>query len=418
MTEGEKVSARSQRFYNGYGTAYNGIVVVAGARTPLGRVNGALARLNCTQMMRIAGLAALERAGIDRQTIDQVVFANAHPSSVDALFLPRHVALGLGLRQETPALLVQRICGSGIQVTSTAADEIVAGRARALLIGGADSTTRTPTVAFGGRMGYDFGQSPGFKDLFFEALTDSYIGQPLGITGENLAHQYQLSRHEVDQFAYESHTRAYRAVESGVFAQEIVSVRADKQVRLNTREKEFCKDETPRPDTSLEALAKLRPSFKEDGVQTAGNSCALADGAACLVVASCEEVSHQKLTALGRVVSVGVCGVDPNVMGIGPVPASKIALEMAGLKVPDIGRWEINEAFGAQVLACQKALGIERDKLNVNGGAIAFGHPLAATGVRLVLTLLYELARAGERYGVASACIGGGQGIAMVLEVV
>ncbi len=418
MAYGNKAAARSQRFDNGFGASYEGIFVVAGARTPLGRINGALGRVNCTSMGRIVGSAALERARIDRAVIDQLIFANAHPSSVDALFLPRHVALGCQLRPETPALLVQRICGSGVQVLATAADEIAAGRARAVLAGGADSTTLTPTVSFGGRMGYDFGQSPGFKDLYLEALTDSYIGSPLGITAENLAVQYKLTREQVDQFAYESHTSARRAVDAGIFADEIVSVVADKQVRLNIKEKEFSQDETPRATTSLEALSKLRPAFKEDGVQTAGNSCALADGAAALVIAGGEEISRQNLPVLGRIVSVGVCGVEASVMGIGPVPASEIALSMAGLKVEDIGRWEINEAFGAQVLACQKALGIEREKLNVNGGAIAFGHPLAATGSRLAITVLHELARSRQRYGIASACIGGGQGIAMVLEAV
>lgn len=416
MSSSKSVEAKSKRFTNGYGTAYNGIFAVAGARTPLGRIAGSLGRINCTQLGSIVAKAALERSKIDPESIDQLIFANAHPSSVDALFLPRHIALACGLREETPALLVQRICGSGIQVLASAADEIAGGRARNALVGGADSTTLTPTVSFSGRLGYDFGQGPSFKDLYFEALVDSRIGTPLGVTAENLAQKHNLKRDEVDKFAYESHTWARKAVDAGTFNDEIVAVKSDKHTRLNCREKEFGKDETPRQETSMEALSQLRPVFKDDGVQTAGNSCALADGAAALVIASQAEVESQKLAALGRIVSVGVCGVDPKVMGIGPVPSALIALEMAGLKVDDISRWEINEAFAAQVLACQKELGIRRERLNVNGGAIAFGHPLAATGSRLALTVLHELKRSGEKYGCVSACIGGGQGIAMVLE--
>jgi acetyl-CoA acetyltransferase family protein len=418
MGSSNGVEAKSRRFSNGFGTLYEGIFAVDGARTPLGKINGSLGRMTSTQMGRIAARAALERSKIDPETIDQLIFANAHPSSVDALFLPRHIALSCNLRKEIPALLVQRICGSGIQVLSTAADEIAAGKARAVIAGGADSTTLTPTVSFGGRMGYDFGHSPSFKDLYFEALKDTFIGNPLGVTAENLAKQYKIGREQADQFAYESHTWARRAVDSGTFADETVAIESDKEIRLNCREKQFAKDETPRVDTSLEALEKLHPVFAKDGVQTAGNSCALADGAASLVVASATEIKNQKLAPLGRIVSVGVCGVDPHVMGIGPAPSAKIALEMAGLAVDDIDLWEINEAFAAQVIACQKELGIARERLNVNGGAIAFGHPLAATGSRLALTVLHELRRRRQKYAVASACIGGGQGIAMILECV
>ncbi|MBZ0187650.1 MAG: thiolase family protein, partial [Candidatus Obscuribacterales bacterium] len=311
-------SAESKRFANGFGTKYSGIWVVAGARSPFGRVNGSLGKVNCTQLAQVVGNEALERSSIDRKTIDQVVFANVHPSSVDALFLPRHVVLGLGLKEETPALLVQRICGSGIQVVSTAADEIVAGRARAALVGGADSTTLTPTVQFGGRMGYDFGRSPGFKDLYFEALTDSYIGKPLGNTAEKLAEDYKITRQQVDQFAYESHSRARQAVDSGLLDEEIVPFESGGNgLKLKIRGKKIERDETPRSDISLESMSKLPAVFKKDGVQTAGNSCALADGAAALVIAGDDEVKKQGLKPLGRLVSVGVCGVDPSVMGIG-----------------------------------------------------------------------------------------------------
>lgn len=409
-------SLTATRFPNGFGTLYEGIFVVGGARTALGKICGSLAKVNCTQLGFITGKAALERAKIELSTVDQVVFANAHPSSTDALFLPRHIALRCGLREETPALLVQRICGSGMQVIGTAADEIATSRARSVLIGGADSTTLTPTVAFGGRMGHDFGSNPPFRDLFLDALVDTYIGTPLGITAENLAVEFGISREETDKFAYESQKRASDAIRNGVFKEEIVSVKAGDGIKINSREKEFCIDETPRAETTLEGLAKLKPSFKENGVQTAGNSCALADGAASLVLASEEEVTRQGLKPLGRVVSVGVCGCDPKSMGIGPVPAAKIALQMAGLSVDKIDRWEINEAFGAQILAVMKALEIERGKLNVNGGAIAFGHPLACTGTRISLAVLHELRRSNLRYGVASACIGGGQGIAVVFE--
>ncbi|MFQ5571837.1 MAG: thiolase family protein [Rhodothermales bacterium] len=415
MAEGSSLSGR--RYDNGFGTSYRGVSVVAGARTPFGRISGSLAGVNATQLGTVVGKAAIERAKIDPETIDQLVFANVHPSSVDAVFLPRHITLRCGLRRHTPAMLVQRICGSGIETIATAADQICTARARAVLVGGADSTSLTPTVSFGGRDGYRFGASPGFKDLFFEALTDSFAGIPLAITAENLAEEYALSREEVDVYAARSQHEAARATETGILQEEIVPVIAGNGIRLNGRKKEFIRDETLRSTTTLQGLAGLPPVFKKDGVQTAGNSSALADGAAALVVAGDEEIERQGLSSLGRVVSVGVCGVDPEVMGIGPVPAIHIALEMAGLTVADIDCWEINEAFGAQIVAVEKALDLDREKLNVNGGAIAFGHPLAATGGRLSLTLLHELRRSGLRYGVASACIGGGQGIAMVFEV-
>ncbi len=414
----EKAHCSGKRFDNGFGAAYQNVSIVAGARTPLGKVCGTLGTVNCTELGTIAGRAALERAKIDPATIDQLVFANVHPSSTDAVFLPRHIALQCGLREETPASLVQRICGSGIETISAAADQICGDRARAVLVGGTDSTTLTPTVSFGGRLGYGFGSSPGFEDLFFSALTDTYVKIPLAITAENLAHQYKLSRQEVDEFACRSQTLACEAIESGAMAEEIVVVKAGAGIRLNARTKEFARDETPRPGTTLEALEKLKPVFKEGGVQTAGNSSALADGAAALVVASAEEIERQGLEALGRIVAIGVCGVDPKVMGIGPVPAICIALELAGLSVDDIERWEINEAFGAQIVAVERALVIDREKLNVQGGAIALGHPLAATGARLSLSVLHQLRRLGGGHGIASACIGGGQGIALVVEVV
>lgn len=410
------VSASSRRFSDGYGTAYNGIWLVGGARTPLGKIKGSLANLNAKQLAVIAGRSALERAKVDKETVDEVVFANAHPSSCDALFLPRHVALETGLRTGVQALLVQRICGSGIQVLSTAADEIVAGRARTVLAGGSDTTTRTPAVAFSARMGFEFGSGPVLEDLFFKALIDTHIGTPLGVTGENLAAKYKISRDEVDEFAYESHTRARKSVDENLLADEIVAVKSDREFRLNGA-REFALDETPRRETTMEGLSALKPVFKENGVQTAGNSCALADGAGAFVVAGDDEVKRQNLSPVGRIVSIGVSGVEPAEMGIGPAPASRIALELAGLSADDIDRWEINEAFGAQVLACQKELSIDRERLNVNGGAIAFGHPLAATGVRLTLAVLRQLRECRGRYGVASACIGGGQGIAMIVEV-
>jgi len=415
MADNAELTGR--RFETGFGMQYQGVSLVAGARTPFGRISGTLSRITATQLGTLAGRASLERAKIDPETVDQVIFANVHPTSVDAVFLPRHVALHCGLREETPAMLVQRICGSGIETISAAADQICTERSRAVLVGGADSTSLTPTVAFGGRDGHAFGASPGFRDLFLDALVDSYPGIPLAITAENLAEQYDVTREEVDVYACRSQTQATHATASGFFQDEIVPIHAGNGIRLGRRQKSIEEDEVLRSNTTLEGLAGLKAVFKQDGVQTAGNSSALADGGTASVVASDKEIERQGLPTLGRVVSVGVCGVDPKVMGIGPVPAVEIALEMAGLKRDDIDRWEINEAFGAQIVAVEKALGLDREKLNVNGGAIAFGHPLAATGGRLCLTLLYELRRQGMRYGVASACIGGGQGIAMVLEV-
>jgi acetyl-CoA acetyltransferase family protein len=413
----DKAKLTGRRFESGFGTRYKGVSLVSGARTPFGRISGSLSRVTATQLGTLAGRAALERAGIDPETVDQVIFANVHPTSVDAVYLPRHVALHCGLRQETPAKLVQRICGSGIETISSAADQICTNRAGAVLVGGADSTSLTPTVAFGGRDGYPFGASPGFRDLFLDALVDPYPGIPLAITAENLADEYELTREEVDVFAHRSQHLAAEASEKGLLKDEIVPIESGNGIRLGRRQKSFDVDEVLRTETTLEGLAKLSAVFKQDGVQTAGNSSALADGGTASVVASDEEIERQGLPVLGRVVSVGVCGVDPKVMGIGPVPSVEIALEMANLKIGDIDLWEINEAFGAQIVAVEKALRLDRARLNVNGGAIAFGHPLAATGGRLAMTLLFELRRQGLRFGVASACIGGGQGIAMVFEV-
>ncbi len=412
-----KAALTGRRFESGFGTRYHGVSVVSGARTPFGKISGALSRITATQLGTIAGKAAIERAEIDPARIDQVIFANVHPTSVDAVYLPRHVGLKCGLNTTTPAKLVQRICGSGIETLSAAADQICTDRSRAVLVGGADSTSLTPTVSFGGRDGYAFGASPGFRDLFLDALVDSFPGIPLAITAENLAEEYSLSREEVDVFACRSQAEAARAAEGGLLSEEIAPIVSGDGIRLGRRQKRIDADEVLRPDTTLEGLSKLKAVFKQDGVQTAGNSSALADGGTASVIASDAEIKSQGLPGLGHIISVGVSGVAPEVMGIGPVPSIEIALEMAGLTIEDIDRWEINEAFGAQIVAVERALGLDREKLNVNGGAIAFGHPLAATGGRLCLTLLNELRRNDLRYGVASACIGGGQGIAMVLEV-
>ncbi len=389
------------------------IVLLEGVRTGFGAFGGSLKDLSATDLGVIAAKGALERAKVDPAWIDHTVFGNVVQTSPDAIYLARHIGLKSGVPIERPALTLNRLCGSGQEAIVTGARMILAGDADFVLAGGTESMSQAPHIVRGARWGIGFGVNTQFEDMLWTALVDSYTGLPMAITAENLAEQYHVTREEQDRFALLGQQRAKQAWDDGRMQEEIVSVPLKDRKGNVTN---FAKDEIIRPDATMEGLAKLPARFKKDGTVTAGNASGIVDGAAAVVVTTMEKAKERGLKPLGRLVSWGTAGVDPNVMGIGPVPAIRIALKKAGLTLKDMDLVEINEAFAAQVLACVKELGIDMERFNVNGGAIAIGHPLGATGARLTMTLLYELRRRGKRYGVASMCIGGGQGIAAVVK--
>jgi acetyl-CoA acyltransferase 2 len=385
------------------------IVIVDGARTPMAEYNGHFTDISAIDLAVIASKEALSRSKVSPEDIDQVIVGNALQTSGDAIYGARHVGLKAGVPKQVPALTVNRLCGSGIQSIINAAEQIELGEAKTILAGGMENMSQAPHVIRGARKGFKLGQS-NMEDSLMVALLDTYCGLYMAQTAENLARKYNISREEQDRFALRSQQCAGEAVKSGRLAEEIVAVPVGKKGEL-VRE-----DDHLRPDANMEGLAKLKPAFSKDGFVTAGNASGIVDGAAMVVVTSGENAKAKGQKPLGRIVSWGITGVDPDIMGIGPVPATHIALKKAGLKLADLDLIEVNEAFAAQILAVAKDLGINEEKLNVNGGAIALGHPLAASGTRLVLTVLYELRRRNKRYGLASACIGGGQGIAMIVE--
>lgn len=407
----------------GIGMQYEDVYLVNGARTAFGKFCGTLGKVSPTDLGIFASRAAIKRSGLAASDLDQAIIANIGQAAGDAYFLPRHIALFAGLKTTVPALMVQRICASGLETIITATEQIILGKAQSALCCGTENMSLAPTVSFGNRMGYPLGR-PVFKDMLWEALDDTAAGYPMGCTAENLATKHGISKAEVDAFAIQSQQKALAAIESGFIAGEIEPLNSTvfeaeglkpRKAFLPRGVADFATDENVR-NTNEAALAKLPPSFTKDGVQTAGNSSGIVDGSAAVVVAHGDVVKNKSLTPLSRIVASASCGVDPKYMGIGPVPAIHIIMEMTGLNMDDIGLIEINEAFGAQLLACQKELNIDPDKLNVNGGAIAYGHPLAATGTRLALTLSREMQRRQVKYGIASACIGGGQGTALLLE--
>jgi acetyl-CoA acetyltransferase family protein len=385
------------------------IFIVNGARTPMAEYNGHFSDISAIDLAAAAATEALSRSGVGADSIDHVIVGNALQTSGDAIYGARHVGLKAGVPKEVPALTVNRLCGSGIQSIINAAEQIQLGEARTVLAGGMENMSQAPHVVRGARKGLKLGAAP-MEDSLMVALLDTYCGLYMAQTAENLARKYEISREEQDRFALRSQQCASDAMKSGRLADEIVPVAAGR------KGEKVSSDDHIRPDTTMEGLAKLKPAFSKDGFVTAGNASGIVDGAAMVVVASEEQAKDRK--PLGRIVSWGVAGCDPEVMGIGPVPATKIALKKAGMQLSDIDLVELNEAFAAQALAVAKELGIDMEKLNVNGGAIALGHPLAASGTRLVLTVLHELRRRGKKYGLATACIGGGQGIAMIVESV
>ena len=387
------------------------VFILGGARTPMTQHVGALKDVSAIDLGAIASKAALERTGTKPEWIDHVVFGNVQQSSVDAHYGARHVGLKAGLPQEVPALTVNRLCGSGIQAVINGAQHIQLDEAGFVLAGGMENMSQLPHIIRGLRGGLKLGQGK-LEDWLWEGLNDPYAGCTMAITAENCAVKYGITREESDAYALRSQQLAQQAWTSGIMKDEVVPVEIKSKKGVTLIEK----DDHMRPDTTLEILAKLPTVFKKDGVVTAGNASGIVDGAAALVIAGEEAVKAKGAEPLGRIVSWATVGVDPTLMGMGPAPAIRKALERAGLKLADLDLIEINEAFAPQYLACEKELGLDRNKVNVNGGAIAIGHPLGASGARLLMTLLLELRRRGKKYGVASACIGGGQGIAMIIE--
>ena len=387
------------------------VFILGGKRTPMGEYVGALKDISAIDLGAIASKAALETTGVAPEEIDHTIIGNALQTSGDAIYGARHVALKAGIPYDRPALTVNRLCGSGIQAIVSGAQMIQLGEARACLVGGMESMSQAPHVIRGARSGFGLGQGK-LEDSLMVALLDTYCNTPMAGTAENLARKFEISREAQDKYALRSQQAAKHALDAGVFAEEIVPV----EIKNRKGSTFFDHDDHLRPETTMGGLAKLKPAFAKDGFVTAGNASGIVDGAASLVIAEEAFVKSKNLQPLGRIVSWAYTGVEPEIMGIGPVPASLQALEKAGLKLSDMDLVEVNEAFAAQYLAVEQELGLDREKTNVNGGAIALGHPLAATGTRLVLTLLLELRRRKGRYGLATACIGGGQGIAIVCE--
>jgi acetyl-CoA acetyltransferase family protein len=387
-------------------------IILDGARTPFGRFGGTLRRISATQLGVAAASAALARSQIPPLAVDHVIFGNVVQSSADAVYLARHVGLGAGAPVECPAVTVNRLCGSGLEAAVYGARLIQAEEADVVLAGGTENMSQAPFVLRGAREGLVLGPAA-LEDTLWSALTDSACGLGMAETAENLADRYEISRAAQDEFAALSHARATQARDSGRFAEEIVPVQIPDAGRGPG---ELSHDEHIRAETTVERLRGLRARFRENGTVTAGNSSGINDGAAAVVLAAPRTATSAGLRPLGRLLAWAMVGVPPEIMGIGPAPALREALSRAELGLDEIGVIEINEAFAAQYLAVERELGLPRGRVNPNGGAIALGHPIGASGARLLLTLLYELRRRGERYGAAALCIGGGQGIAAVVE--
>ena len=387
------------------------VVIVAGARTPMARYTGAFSDVSAIELAAVASQEAIRRSGADVTEIDHAIFGNVMQTSADALYGARHVGLKAGLNVDTPAVTVNRLCGSGIEAISQAAQRLLLGEATMVLAGGMENMTQAPFVIRGARNGLKLGVGA-LEDSLMAGLTDTFCGLPMALTAEKLAEQKGVTRRDADAYALRSQQLADAAYKGGRIQEELIAV----DVKHGKKTVTVAEDDHRRPETTLETLEKLPPSFKKDGIVTAGNASGIVDGAAAVVVTRESAAKERGLKPIGRIISWATAGVDPSIMGIGPVPSSEKALKLAGLTIAQMDRVEVNEAFAAQYLAVEKELGLVRDKTNVNGGAIALGHPLGASGTRLVITLLNELRRNNLRYGLATACIGGGQGIAMIVE--
>jgi len=387
------------------------VFILGGKRTPMGEYVGALKDVSAIELGAVAARGALKASNVNPDQIDHTVIGNALQTSGDAIYGARHVALKAGVPFDRPALTVNRLCGSGIQSIVSGSHMIQLGEARTCLVGGMESMSQAPHVIRGARSGFALGQGK-LEDSLMVALLDTYCNTPMAGTAENLARKFEISREEQDAYALRSQQEAKRAFDAGYLAEEIIPVEVPSRKGVNVVDH----DDHMRPETTLEGLAKLKPAFAKDGFVTAGNASGIVDGAAALVIADEEFVKQNDLAPSGRIVAWAYAGVEPEIMGIGPVPATRAVLQKAGLSLNELDLIEVNEAFAAQYLAVEKDLGLDRSKTNVNGGAIALGHPLGATGTRLVLTILNELHLRRGRYGLATACIGGGQGIAMIVE--
>jgi acetyl-CoA acetyltransferase family protein len=393
------------------------LVIVGGARTAMAEYSGTpgfgkFKDVSAIDLAAHAAKAALERTGCKAEMVDETFVGNAAQSSSDAIYGARHVALKAGVPIDKPALTVNRLCGSGIQSVVSAVHAILVGEAKLCLAGGMENMSQVPHVIRGAREGFRFGQAPAIEDLLFQALYDPFCKFFMAQTAENVAKKCSISREEQDDYALRSHMLGAAAVKAGKFGAEIAPL----TVMVGKKEFVVSSDDHIKPETTIEALRSLRAAFGKEGTVTAGNASGIVDGAAMLVVTTAARAKELGLKPKVRIRSWASAGVPPEVMGLGPVPAIQLACQKAALKVADLDLVEINEAFSAQYLGCEKELKLDRNKCNVNGGAIALGHPLGATGTRLLLTLVRELEQSGKSLGCASACIGGGQGIAMILE--
>jgi acetyl-CoA acetyltransferase family protein len=387
------------------------VFIVGGARTPMTEYAGALKDVSALELGAIAARGAFAKTGVQPEWIDHAVVGNVLQTSSDAIYGARHVALKAGVPIEVPALTVNRLCGSGIQAAVSGAQLIQLDEAEMVLAGGIENMSQAPHVIRGLRSGLRLGQGK-LEDYLYEALLDPYCGLFMAQTAEKCAGKYGISRSEQDAFALRSQQLATKAWDDGRFADEVVPV----EIKTRKGVTVVDKDDHMRPDTTIEGLGKLPTAFSKEGTVTAGNASGIVDGGAAIILASERAVKEKGLKPVARLRAWAAVGVDPSIMGMGPAPATRKALERAGLSLADLDLVEVNEAFAGQYLAVEKELGLDRDKVNVNGGAIALGHPLGMSGTRLILTLTQELKRRGKRYGVATACIGGGQGIAAIVE--
>jgi acetyl-CoA acyltransferase 2 len=388
------------------------VVIIDGARTAFGALNGGLKGVTATELGAAAAREALRRSNVEPAAIDHVIFGNVVQTCKDAPYLARHIGLSLGVPTEVPGLVVNRLCASGLEAAVVAAQQLLLGESTMVLVGGTENMTQCPHVIRGGRDGFRLGSTE-LEDYILVALTDQWNGLIMGLTAEKLAEMYNISRGEQDEFACRSHSRAAEARENGRFAQEIVGVEVQSRKGQTSV---VNRDEHIRGDATLESLGELPSVFKRDGTVTAGNSCGINDGAAAMVMTTGKKAADLGLRPLGKLISWASVGVEPDIMGIGPVEATRKALKRADMKLADMDLIELNEAFAAQYLACERELALDRDRVNVNGGAIALGHPVGASGARVTLTLLYEMRNRGLRHGLATLCVGGGMGIAAVLE--
>ncbi|WP_066292456.1 thiolase family protein [Bacillus sp. FJAT-29937] len=386
------------------------VYVIEGARTPFGAFGGKLKDVEVTDLGVIAAKSAIQKSNVPADSIEQTFFGNVIHTSANSSYLARHISLKAGIPETAPALTVNRLCGSGLQAVVNATQAILLDEASGTIAGGAENMSMSPHIIRGIRFNGTKMGVPQVEDILVSTLTDQYCQLGMGITAENLASKYDISRTEQEEYALLSQKRAAIAQEKGVFTKELVSVLKENGELL------LEKDEHPKPDIKLEKIRNMRPAFKKDGSVTAATSSGINDGACALVLGDDRFIEEHSAKPLARIVSYGIAGVDPRYMGIGPVPSTLQALRRANLQIKDIDIFEVNEAFAVQVLSVKKELGIDLDKLNVNGGAIALGHPVGASGARLLLTLSYELQRRNKRFGLASLCIGGGQGISVIIE--